>query len=105
MIGALAAIKQTAIFKKLILIGPSPCYINKDTYKGGFDRKTIDSLLEVLEEDYMSWARSFSPAIMSKENDPLLGQELSDSFCSIDPTIAKQFARVPFYLITEKIFH
>ncbi|HEY5464048.1 MAG TPA: alpha/beta hydrolase [Hanamia sp.] len=96
MIGALAAIKQRAIFKKLIFIGPSPCYINKGTYTGGFDQETIDSLLEVMEEDYINWARSMAPAIMGKKNDPLLGQELSDSFCSIDPTMAKQFARVTF---------
>lgn len=96
MIGSLAAIKRPAIFKKLIFIGPSPCYINKGIYKGGFDQETIDSLLELLEEDYISWARSFAPAIMNKENDPLLGKELTDSFCSIDPVIAKQFARVTF---------
>jgi sigma-B regulation protein RsbQ len=96
MIGALAAIKQPAVFKKLVFIGPSPCYITKGSYIGGFDQETIDSLLEVMEEDYISWARSLAPAIMDKKNTPLLGKELSDSFCSIDPTIAKQFARVTF---------
>ncbi len=96
MIGALAAIQQPSIFKKLIFIGPSPCYITKDGYIGGFDQETIDSLLEVMEEDYISWAKSLAPAIMDKNNPPLLGKELSDSFCSIDPAIAKQFARVTF---------
>jgi sigma-B regulation protein RsbQ len=96
MIGALAAIKQPGLFKKLVFIGPSPCYVTKGTYIGGFDKETIDSLLEVMEEDYISWARSLAPAIMDENNDPLLGKELSDSFCSIDPTIAKQFARVTF---------
>ncbi|HMK02552.1 MAG TPA: alpha/beta hydrolase [Ferruginibacter sp.] len=96
MIGALAAIKQPGIFKKLVFICPSPCYINQGDYTGGFDQETIDSLLEVMEEDYISWARSLAPAIMSKENDAGLGEELSDSFCSIDPVIAKQFAKVTF---------
>ena len=96
MIGALAAIIQPAIFKKLVFIGPSPCYITKGSYIGGFDQETIDSLLEVMEEDYISWAKSLAPAIMDKNNSPLLGKELSDSFCSIDPAIAKQFARVTF---------
>lgn len=96
IIGGLASIKRPTLFKKLIFIGPSPCYISKEGYEGGFDQETIDSLLEVMEEDYISWARSLAPDIMSKSNGPALGQELSDSFCSIDPLIAKQFARVTF---------
>jgi len=96
MIGVLAAIRQPAIFKKLIFIGPSPCYINKGSYTGGFDQETIDSLFEVMDEDYISWARSLAPTIMANENGPELAQELADSFCSIDPDIAKDFARVTF---------
>jgi sigma-B regulation protein RsbQ len=96
MIGALASIKRPNIFEKLIFIGPSPCYISKGDYAGGFDRETIDSLLEVMEEDYITWARSIAPAIMNSQNGDELTTELSDSFCSIDPIIAKQFARVTF---------
>ena len=96
MIGVLASIKNPGIFKKLILIGPSPCYINTEGYTGGFDQDIIDSLFEVMEEDYIGWAQSLAPAIMGNQNDPELGKELADSFCSIDPTIAKQFARVTF---------
>ncbi|MEO6488990.1 MAG: alpha/beta hydrolase [Ferruginibacter sp.] len=96
MIGALAAIRRPDIFEKLIFIGPSPCYISKGNYVGGFDQETIDSLLEVMEEDYISWARSIAPAIMNSENGSGLTQELTDSFCSIDPVIAKEFARVTF---------
>ena len=96
MIGALAAIKRPAIFKKLVFIGPSPCYITKGVYEGAFDQETLDTLFEVMEEDYLSWSKSLAPAIMNKNNAPELGKELADSFCSIDPTIAKQFARVTF---------
>lgn len=96
MIGGLAAIKQPSLFKKLIFIGPSPCYISKESYTGGFDQVTIDSLLETMEEDYISWARSIAPDIMGKNGNPAPGKEFSDSFCSIDPVIAKQFARVTF---------
>jgi sigma-B regulation protein RsbQ len=96
MIGALASIRKPTLFKKLVLIGPSPCYINKTGYTGGFDAETIDSLMEVMEEDYIAWARSMAPAIMDAENGTELGKELADSFCYIDPVIAKQFARVTF---------
>ena len=96
MIGALASIKRPDIFEKLIFIGPSPRYISTGDYTGGFDQETIDSLLEVMEEDYITWARSIAPAIMNSQNGNELTTELSDSFCSIDPVIAKQFARVTF---------
>ena len=96
MIGALASIKRSDIFEKLVFIGPSPCYIGKEDYIGGFDPETIDSLLEVMEEDYITWAKSIAPAIMNSKNGNVLASELSDSFCSIDPIIAKQFARVTF---------
>ena len=96
MIGALASIQRPALFEKLIFIGPSPCYITKEDYQGGFDQETIDTLFEVMEEDYIGWAKSLAPAIMGKEHDKELGKELTDSFCSIDATIAKQFAKVTF---------
>ena len=96
MIGALASIKRPDIFEKLIFIGPSPRYINIDDYIGGFDQETIDNLLEVMEEDYISWSRSLAPKIMNAENGDALTSELSDSLCSIDPDIAKQFAKVTF---------
>lgn len=96
MIGALASIKRPEIFEKLVFIGPSPCYISKGNYTGGFDQETIDSLLEVMDEDYINWARSIAPAIMNAENGTELTGELTDNFCSIDPVIARQFARVTF---------
>lgn len=96
MIGALTSIKRPDIFEKLVFIGPSPCYISSGDYIGGFDQETIDSLLEVMEEDYISWARSIAPSIMNSQNGEELTGELSESFCSIDPVIAKQFARVTF---------
>lgn len=96
MIGLLAAIEKPALFEKLVFIGPSPCYINDREYIGGFDKETIDSLMEVMEEDYISWSKSLAPAIMNEGNGESLGKELTDSFCSIDPQIAKQFARVTF---------
>jgi hypothetical protein len=46
MIGVLAAIKNPSAFERLILVGPSPCYINDEEYAGGFNRSDIDSLLQ-----------------------------------------------------------
>lgn len=96
MIGALASIKQPSVFKKLIFIGPSPCYINSDGYTGGFEQEDIDNLLEVMDDDYIKWSTTMAPKIMGDKQEPELKEELTDFFCSIDPEIAKEFARVTF---------
>ncbi len=79
-----------------MLIGPSPCYINDGDYVGGFERKDIDGLLDFLDDNYVGWSKAMAPAIMGNVARPELGQELESSFCRLDPTIARQFARVTF---------
>src|SRR5579884_3746465 len=96
MIGVLAAIKAPQRFQRLVLIGPSPCYINDGDYTGGFNREDIDGLLEVLDSNYLGWSSSMAPVIMGNPERPELGEELAASFCRTDPEIARQFARVTF---------
>jgi sigma-B regulation protein RsbQ len=96
MIGILAAIKNPAYFSHLILVGPSPCYINKDGYHGGFDASDIEGLLETMESNHLGWSRSMSPVIMGNPERPELAEELGDSFCRTDPEIARHFARTTF---------
>jgi sigma-B regulation protein RsbQ len=96
IIGVLAAIKTPARFDRLVLIGPSPCYINDPDYVGGFDRVDIDGLLDMLDHNYLGWSSLMAPAIMANSDRPELSAELNDSFCRTDPQIAKQFARVTF---------
>jgi sigma-B regulation protein RsbQ len=96
MIGVLAAIKQPERFRSLVLIGPSPCYINDGDYVGGFGRADIEGLLEYLDSNYLGWSSTMAPAIMGNPDRPELGQELENSFCQTDPEIAKHFARATF---------
>lgn len=96
MIGILAALKEPDRFAKLILIGPSPCYINDGAYTGGFSRADIDGLLDMLDANYLGWSSTMAPVIMGNPQHPELDAELTNSFCRTDPTIAKQFARVTF---------
>ena len=79
------------------MVGPSPCYINDGTYKGGFDRKDIEELLVTMEKNYIGWANFLAPAIMKNPDRPELGKELTESFCSTDPKIARQFAMATFF--------
>ena len=96
IIGVLAAIQRPELFDTLVLVGPSPCYLNDGSYLGGFNRSDIEGLLEVLENNYLGWSRSMAPVIMGNPDQPELSAELTESFCRTDPGIAKQFARVTF---------
>ena len=97
MIGLLAAIKEPHYFDRLIMVGPSPCYINDRDYKGGFERKDIEGLLDTMEKNYIGWANFLAPNIMGNSDRPHLGRELTESFCSTDPLIAREFAQATFF--------
>jgi sigma-B regulation protein RsbQ len=98
MMGVLAAIKEPERFAKLVLVGPSPRYIDEpgDGYVGGFARADIESLLDSLDSNYLGWSSQMAPVIMANADRPELGEELTNSFCRTDPEIAKAFARVTF---------
>jgi sigma-B regulation protein RsbQ len=97
MIGLLAANEEPSRFANLILVGPSPRYIDDPPdYVGGFTRSDIDGLLETMEKNYIGWANFLAPAIMKHPDHPELGAELAESFCSTDPVIARQFAQATF---------
>jgi sigma-B regulation protein RsbQ len=96
MIGVLAAIREPSLFRKLVLIGPSPCYINDGAYIGGFDRQDIDGLLEFLDSNHLGWSNTMAPVIMGNPDRPELAEELANSFCRTDPEIARHFAKVTF---------
>jgi sigma-B regulation protein RsbQ len=96
LIGILAAIQRPERFSQLVLIGPSPFYMNEGDYQGGFNRADIENLLQLLEANYFGWSSTMAPVIMGNAHRPELGQELTESFCRMDPEIAKCFARTTF---------
>jgi sigma-B regulation protein RsbQ len=96
MIGALAAARQPDRFARLIMVGPSPRYIDDADYVGGFTRPDIDGLLEALDSNYLGWSSAMAPVIAGNPDHPEHGQELTNSFCRTDPEIAAHFARVTF---------
>jgi sigma-B regulation protein RsbQ len=96
MIGALACAREPRRFDRLVMIGPSPRYLNDDDYVGGFTRGDIQDLLEALESNYLGWSHSMGPAIMGRPDRPEFAEELVNSFCRTDPAIARQFATTTF---------
>ncbi len=96
MIGVLAAAERPELFARLILVGPSPRYMDDEGYVGGFTRQDIEELLDSLDSNYLGWSSTMAPVIMGNEDRPELAEELANSFCRADPQIAAQFARTTF---------
>jgi sigma-B regulation protein RsbQ len=84
------------MFEDLVMIGPSPRYIDESEYVGGFTETQIHELLDFLDSNYMGWSQTMAPVIMGNRDRPELGEELTNSFCRTDPEIAKRFARATF---------
>lgn len=97
MVGVLAANREPDRFSKLIMVGPSPRYINEDGYVGGFERSDITGLLDLMDSNYIGWAAFLAPVVMKNEERPELSNELQQSFCSTDPKIARRFAEATFF--------
>jgi sigma-B regulation protein RsbQ len=96
MIGVLASRREPERFAKLVLVGPSPRYLDDEGYVGGFAAQDIEELLESLESNYLGWSSAMAPVIMGNPDRPELGAELTESFCRSDPEVALRFARVTF---------
>lgn len=101
-VGLLASIARPRLFDRLILVGPSPCFLNlPPDYMGGFDREDLEGLLELMDQNYIGWANYLAPVVSGESaggeaSDPI-SRELTDSFCSTDPLVAKTFARATFF--------
>lgn len=96
MVAVLAANRDASRIGSLVLLGPSPRYLDDVGYTGGFTTEAIEGLLDQLDANYILWSRSLAPVIMGNPERAELGQELTDSFCATDPEIARHFARVTF---------
>lgn len=96
MIGALATLQAPGMFSDLVMVGPSPRYLDDAGYIGGFSSEQIEDLLTFLADNHLGWSAAMAPAIMGNADRPELGQRLTNSFCNTDPAIAREFARVTF---------
>lgn len=96
MIGALASLREPERFAKLVMVGPSPRYIDDVDYRGGFSAADIDELLANMDSNFLGWSHTMAPVIMGNPARPQLGEELMQSFCRNDPDLARRFADVTF---------
>lgn len=97
-VGLLASIARPELFDRLVLLGPSPCYLNyPPDYLGGFEREDLEGLLSLMDQNYIGWANYLAPVVSGETEAGALTGELSDSFCSTDPTVARVFAQTTFF--------
>ena len=97
MIGALAAIHRPDLFDRLVMIGPSACYLNEGDYIGGFDRPDLEEFLQLLETNFQGWGAALAAMAMGNRDRPELAEALRARICRIDPAIAGAFARITFF--------
>ena len=98
MIGMHAAIQSPTLFSKLVMVCPSPCFLNfPPAYMGGFDKEDLEELINLMDKNYIGWASYLAPLVMGQKNDSSYIEELENSFCSTDPKYAKPFAKATFF--------
>ncbi len=97
-VGIIASIARPELFDKLVLVGPSPCFLNDPpNYMGGFERQDLEDLLSLMDQNYIGWANYLAPVVAGASGAGGVSGTLSDSFCSTDPLVAHVFARATFF--------
>lgn len=97
MTGLIAAIQAPQLISKLVMVCPSPCFLNDPPhYLGGFERADLEGLIALMDQNYIGWANHLAPLVMGTSGEHMT-DELADSFCSTDPLFAKTFARATFF--------
>lgn len=93
-----AAVRRPELFDRLVLLAPSPSYIDDAAtgYIGGMSPSDVDDILQSLDDNHMAWAAAMAPVVMGNAQSPELAGELEESFCRVDPRVMRTFARVTF---------
>lgn len=106
MIGLHAALARPELFRQLVMIGPSPCFLNDgQAYHGGFSTEDLDGVLEMMDRNFVGWTEYFAPTVMSNPDRPELTDSLTQTFCANDPEIARRFAEVAFKGDSRPLLH
>jgi sigma-B regulation protein RsbQ len=97
-IGVLAAASRPNLFKKLVLLGPNPNFVNEASgYQGGFEREDLEGLLTLMDQNYIGWANYLAPVVSSQDASGEVTRKLTQSFCTSDPVVARAFAQATFF--------
>ncbi|GAB4828357.1 hypothetical protein Ancab_035355 [Ancistrocladus abbreviatus] len=95
MVGCIASIKKPQLFKRLILLGASPRYLNAEGYEGGFESSEIEQILSAIESNFHSWASAFVPLAVGG-NDLQAAQQFETTMKNMSPETALSLAKTIF---------
>ncbi|CAN6350007.1 unnamed protein product [Urochloa humidicola] len=95
MAGCIASVRRPDLFSHLVLLCASPRYINspEEGYVGGFERASIDGMLDAMSSDFASWVKGFVPNAVG---DPAWAPPVEESFLAMHPAVALELARMIF---------
>jgi sigma-B regulation protein RsbQ len=96
MVALLATIAAPQYFARAILLGATPCHLNRPGYYGGFEEADLRQLLASAGNDYWHWATALAFLLMGEGQPAALGHELATHFCQADLLIARQSVAVAF---------
>ncbi|MFD1255076.1 MAG: alpha/beta fold hydrolase [Devosia sp.] len=96
LIGLISAVASPARFADIVMVCPSPCFLNLPGYAGGFERSDLEELISLMDRNYIGWAQHLAPLVSGQPADSELSEELRRSFCSTDPLTARTFAEATF---------
>lgn len=95
-IGLMAAANAPERFANLVMVCPSPCFLNLPGYSGGFERSDLQELIDLMDKNYIGWAHHLAPLVTGQAANSRLSEKIAQSFCSTDPLTAKTFAEATF---------
>jgi len=97
-IAQIAAVTDPNLIGDIVMVCPSPSFINDlPEYEGGFERSDLEELIQLLESNYIGWANYLAPVVMGLPSGDEMVEELAQSFCSSDPLITSTFAKATFF--------
>lgn len=98
MISLIAARQIPERIHSLVMVCPSPCFLNHPPdYLGGFNQSDLTELIDLMDKNYIGWAQYLAPLVAGTTDKDLVSTELSESFCSTNPITAKNFAKATFF--------
>lgn len=98
IISLLAARQIPQRIHSIVMVCPSPCFLNDPPeYMGGFNKADLTELIDLMDKNYIGWAQYLAPLVAGNAEQDFVSAELAESFCSTNPISAKNFAKATFF--------
>lgn len=98
IISLLAARQIPQRIHSIVMVCPSPCFLNDPPeYMGGFNKADLTELIDLMDKNYIGWAQYLAPLVAGNAEQDFVSAELTESFCSTNPISAKNFAKATFF--------